>query len=92
VPCSAQPEYTTELAAASPIRVARYSEQLNTPHRRLSALAASATTFPSTTAAMSTDLVYDQAARTFVTQLSNISAPHWTKAADTPDDVLEVWT
>jgi COP9 signalosome complex subunit 3 len=35
---------------------------------------------------------YDQAARTFVTQLSNISAPHWTKAADTPDDVLEVWT
>jgi hypothetical protein len=35
---------------------------------------------------------YDQAARNFVTQLSNISASHWTKAADTPDDVLEVWT
>jgi COP9 signalosome complex subunit 3 len=35
---------------------------------------------------------YDQAARNFVTQLSNISSGHWAKTADTPDDVLEVWT
>ncbi|KAF1848546.1 uncharacterized protein K460DRAFT_334779 [Cucurbitaria berberidis CBS 394.84] len=33
---------------------------------------------------------YDQAARSFVAQLANISAGHWLKAADTPQDVLEV--
>lgn len=33
---------------------------------------------------------YDQAARQFVTQLNNISASHWSKGADTPQDVLEV--
>jgi COP9 signalosome complex subunit 3 len=33
---------------------------------------------------------YDQAARSFVSQLSNISPSHWSKAADTPQDVLVV--
>ena len=33
---------------------------------------------------------YDQAARSFVSQLANISAGHWLKAADTPQDVLTV--
>lgn len=33
---------------------------------------------------------YDQAARNFVSQLNNISQPHWLKGADTPEDVLEV--
>ncbi|KAF2027902.1 hypothetical protein EK21DRAFT_114390 [Setomelanomma holmii] len=33
---------------------------------------------------------YDQAARSFVSQLSNISASHWSKGADTPQDVLAV--
>jgi hypothetical protein len=35
-------------------------------------------------------LEYDQQARSFVAQLSNISASHWQKGADTPQDVLEV--
>jgi hypothetical protein len=33
---------------------------------------------------------YDLAARSFVTQLNNISQSHWLKGADTPQDVLEV--
>jgi COP9 signalosome complex subunit 3 len=33
---------------------------------------------------------YDQQARNFVSQLSNISAAHWQKGADTPQDVLKV--
>jgi hypothetical protein len=33
---------------------------------------------------------YDQAARSFVSQVSNISASHWSKGADTPQDVLTV--
>lgn len=33
---------------------------------------------------------YDTAARAFVLQLSNISASHWLKGADTQQDVLEV--
>lgn len=33
---------------------------------------------------------YDQAARQFVKQLDNVSASHWSKGADTPQDVLEV--
>lgn len=33
---------------------------------------------------------YDQAARQFATQLNNVSASHWTKGADTAQDVLEV--
>ena len=33
---------------------------------------------------------YDQAARQFVKQLDNVSASHWLKGADTPQDVLEV--
>jgi COP9 signalosome complex subunit 3 len=33
---------------------------------------------------------YDQAARNFVLQLSNISSSHWSKGADTPQDVLTV--
>ncbi|KAH4203988.1 hypothetical protein HBH96_000730 [Parastagonospora nodorum] len=33
---------------------------------------------------------YDQAARNFVSQLSNISSSHWQKGADTPQDVLTV--
>lgn len=33
---------------------------------------------------------YDQAARNFAAQLSNISSSHWQKAAGTPQDVLTV--
>jgi COP9 signalosome complex subunit 3 len=33
---------------------------------------------------------YDQAARNFVSQVSNIPASHWQKGADTPQDVLTV--
>lgn len=33
---------------------------------------------------------YDQAAKAFVKQLDNISASHWSKGTDTPQDVLEV--
>lgn len=33
---------------------------------------------------------YDQAAKAFVKQLDNVSASHWSKGADTPQDVLEV--
>lgn len=33
---------------------------------------------------------YDQAARQFVKQLDNVSASHWLKGADAPQDVLEV--
>jgi COP9 signalosome complex subunit 3 len=33
---------------------------------------------------------YDQAARSFVSQLNNISASHWSKGVDTPQDVLAV--
>lgn len=33
---------------------------------------------------------YDVAARHFVKQLDNVSASHWTKGADTSQDVLEV--
>jgi hypothetical protein len=33
---------------------------------------------------------YDQAAKAFVKQLDNVSALHWSKGADTPQDVLEV--
>ena len=32
---------------------------------------------------------YDQAAKAFVKQLDNVSASHWSKSADTPQDVLE---
>ncbi len=35
---------------------------------------------------------YDQAARNFVQQLSNISQGHWVKGADTQQDVLTVCT
>ena len=33
---------------------------------------------------------YDLKARSFVAQLSNVSAPHWVKGADTSQDVLVV--
>ena len=33
---------------------------------------------------------YDQAARSFVSQLSTLSASHWLKGVDTPQDVLTV--
>jgi COP9 signalosome complex subunit 3 len=33
---------------------------------------------------------YDQAARSFVSQLSNLSSSAWSKGADTPQDVLTV--
>jgi COP9 signalosome complex subunit 3 len=33
---------------------------------------------------------YDQAAKAFVKQLDNVSASHWSKGADTAQDVLEV--
>ena len=33
---------------------------------------------------------YDQAARSFVSQLSNISASHWLKGLDTPQEILPV--
>lgn len=33
---------------------------------------------------------YDQAARNFVSQVSNISSTHWQKGVDTPNDVLTV--
>jgi COP9 signalosome complex subunit 3 len=33
---------------------------------------------------------YDQQARNFVSQLSNVSPSHWQKGADTPQDVLTV--
>jgi COP9 signalosome complex subunit 3 len=33
---------------------------------------------------------YDQAAKAFVKQLDNVSASHWSKGADTPQDVLEI--
>lgn len=33
---------------------------------------------------------YDQAARSFVTQLSNNSASHWWKGSDTPQELLTV--
>jgi hypothetical protein len=33
---------------------------------------------------------YDQAARNFVSQVSNISPSHWQKGADTAQDVLTV--
>ncbi|KAJ4383205.1 hypothetical protein N0V86_001249 [Didymella sp. IMI 355093] len=33
---------------------------------------------------------YDQAAKAFVKQLDNVSALHWSKGADTPQDVLEI--
>jgi COP9 signalosome complex subunit 3 len=33
---------------------------------------------------------YDQQARNFVSQLSNVSPAHWQKGADTPQDVLTV--
>lgn len=33
---------------------------------------------------------YDQAAKAFVKQLDNVSAAHWSKGVDTPQDVLEV--
>lgn len=32
---------------------------------------------------------YDQAAKAFVKQLDNVSALHWSKGADTSQDVLE---
>jgi COP9 signalosome complex subunit 3 len=38
------------------------------------------------------NLQYDKAARSFIAQLSNISASHWNKGADTPQDVLAVRT
>lgn len=34
---------------------------------------------------------YDQAARTFASEISNISASHWQKGADAPNDALTVW-
>ena len=33
---------------------------------------------------------YDQSARQFVKQLDNVSATHWMKGADTPEDIIEV--
>jgi COP9 signalosome complex subunit 3 len=33
---------------------------------------------------------YDQAARSFVLQVANISPSHWQKGADTPQDVFRV--
>lgn len=33
---------------------------------------------------------YDSKARSFVAQLSNVSAPHWLKGADTAQDVFAV--
>ncbi|KAF1930280.1 uncharacterized protein M421DRAFT_369933 [Didymella exigua CBS 183.55] len=33
---------------------------------------------------------YDQAAKAFVRQLDSVSASHWSKDADTPQDVLEI--
>lgn len=34
---------------------------------------------------------YDTTARNFVSSLGNISAQHFLKGADTPQDVLSVW-
>ncbi|KAF1945779.1 hypothetical protein EJ02DRAFT_473705 [Clathrospora elynae] len=39
---------------------------------------------------LKTRLDYDRAARNFVSQVSNISASHWSKGADTPQDVLTI--
>lgn len=36
------------------------------------------------------NLHYDQAARNFISQLQNVSASHWNKGADTPQDVLTI--
>ncbi|KAH6643855.1 hypothetical protein C7974DRAFT_324937 [Boeremia exigua] len=33
---------------------------------------------------------YDQSARQFVKQLDNVSATHWMKGADTPEDIIEI--